>query len=680
MRSLPKDLDEHYSRVLRNIRDEYSDYAVSILRWLTYAEKPMRLAELGEIIAVNLSGDPRFDADLRFPDPRDLLDISPDLLQVEVNESENPIVRLAHFSVKEYLISERIKTQELQKFSLPDIQSHELIAASCLAYILHFEGKGIDIRHRYMREKYPLMDYACWYWDTHARVADQHQGILKDLALEFLRRSDLRKAWFRMIYPGGPLDTREEELEYIPPLFIAASIGILGSVQTLLESGHDANERCALGTPLERAARQGPDTVLRILLEYGADPNLLGRDDYPPLQVAARFGTVESVKTLIDSGADMHDERGSFGSPLIAAFVPGIYWSPREKVVEFLLDKGVNIHLSSKKHGNALHAACAQSRANIALIEKLVSRGIEIDARGGKYGTPLQAACAHSRNDPVIRFLLSQADPCIEVKESKYGTALQAICAESHDNVEIVKMLLDRGAKKTARGGKYGTVLHAACYQNNEKIVRLLLRDQCLEKGIAADQNLDVNEVTAQYGTPLHAACRGGGSETVVRLLVELGANINAIDARLGTPLHAACRRGSEKIVRLLVELGANINANVPDLGTPLHLICESQDKTSLTTNTKLLLAKGADFNIRRNRQPYTVLEILLHDEIPLRRSCRILRILYEQTTLVETSLSRRDAIRLEEMKKRLGISTDGGITDPGRKPPSAEPVSHDNI
>ena len=79
----------------------------------------------------------------------------------------------------------------------------------------------------------------------------------------------------------------------------------------------------------------------------------------------------------------------------------------------------MNVHLSSKKHGNALHAACAQSRANIALIEKLVSRGMEIDARGGKYGTPLQAAWAHSRNDPVIRFLLSQADPCIEVKRKQ---------------------------------------------------------------------------------------------------------------------------------------------------------------------------------------------------------------------------------------------------------------------
>lgn len=602
LRSLPKTLDEIYSRVLCNIPDEYSDYAVSILRWLTYAKRPMRLAELGELIAVNLSGDLWFDADIRFPDASDLLDILPGLLQVEVNESENPIVRLAHFSVKEYLISERIKSQKPQKFWLPKIQSHELIAASCLAYILHFEGKDdwlthINIFSDKWLEKYPLINYACWYWNRHAGITDFHQGILKDLCLKFLHRSDLRKWWFRMFFGGPLLDTREEEPEYIPPLFITASIGFLGLVRTLLELGHDANERCALGTALETAAAQGHDTVLRTLLENGADPNLLGRDDYPPLQAAARFGTLESVKALIDSGADIHDERGSFKSSLIAACMSGNFKSSPGESAEFLLDKGVNVHLTSKEHGNALHVTCAQPRANIALISKLVSRGVEIDARGGKYGTALQAACAHSRNDPVIRFLLSQADPCIEVKESKYGTALQAICAESHDNDKVVKMMLDRGAKKSVRGGKYGSALHAACRRNNEKIVRLLLRDQCLERSIAADQNLDVNEVTAQFGTPLHAACLGG-SEEVVRLLVELGANVNANVPKFGTPLHAACRSESEKLVRFLVEMGANINANVPQLGTPLHVVCNRQS----TSIAKLLLAKGADVNIRRNR------------------------------------------------------------------------------
>lgn len=572
----------------------------------------MRLTQLGELIAVNLSGNPWLDADIRFPDPRDLLDIFSGLLQVEANESENPIVRLAHFSVKEYLISERIKTQKTQKFWLPKIQSHEFIAATCLAYILHVDGeshlfKDFNSCSLKALEEYPLASYICWHWTTHAGIVDSHSGVLKDLSLEFLHRSDLRKVWFREFYAGPLLHTREEEPEYIPPLFIAASIGVLGIVQNLLDLGHDVNEQCDLGTALQSAAAQGHYIVLRHLLDNGADPNLLGRENCSPLQAAARFGTVESVKALIDYGADIHNQCGSYGSSLIAACISSHPGSSGEKSAEFLLDKGANIHILSKEHGNALHAACAQPRANIALIKELVSKGMEIDKRGGKYGTALQAACAHSRNDPVISFLLSQADPCVEVKDSKYGTALQAICAESHDNDKAVKLLLDRGARKTVRGGKYGTVLHAACRRGNEKIVRLLLRDQCPEKAIVGDQNLDINEVAAKYGTPLHAAC--------------LGRN--------------------EKIARLLVELGANINVNVPQLGTPLHIVCRRQKSMRIA---KLLLANGADVNIRRNRRPYTALEILQQD----RENPKIQKIF----CVVEDGFSRSDLIGIRELKR----------------------------
>lgn len=705
LRSLPKTLGETYSRILCNIPDEYSDYAVTILRWLAYAKLPMHLVELGELIAVNLSGDPWFDPDIRFPDPRDLLDIFPGLLQIEGNKLENMVIRLAHFSVKEYLISERIKTQKPHRFWLPEIESHDFIAAACLAYLLHVEHEdhlfltGLSYK---LRQNYPLAIYACWRWTEHTQIAGSLSDTLKDLILEFLRRSGLRKGWLQIFHIGKLPHSSVKELEYVSPLFTAASIGIVRIVQILVESGHDVNERCDWGTALETAATHGHDSVLRILLVNGADPNLLGPDDHLPLQLAARFGTLESVKALRDSGADMHDERGSYGSPLIAACVYSPRGSSGEKSAEFLLAKGVNVHISSKECGNALHAACAQPSANIALIKNLLSKGMDIDEHGGKYGTALQAACAHSRNDLVIRFLLSKANPCIEVENSKYRTALQAICAESHDNDKVVKLLLDHGAKKTVRGGKYGTVLHAACHQGNEKVIRLLLKDQRPLEKVSADQYLDVNKTTARYGTPLHFLCGRWlyhePKAKIVRLLVELGADINASDDIIGTPLHAACVGKDRKFVHLLIELGADINANNAGLGTPLHVACKhwcgskgmeevirllvekgadisSNDAelgTALhvalseqdTETAKLLIAKGIDVNIQKSRPPYTALEILLQDRY-LRKNKEILCMLYEHG-VVETGLLRLDAIRLEKMKKQVGISTDREVIEQG--------------
>ena len=112
---------------------------------------------------------------------------------------------------------------------------------------------------------------------------------------------------------------------------------------------------------------------------------------------------------------------------------------PGERSAKFILDKRANIHIMGRKYGNALQTACAQPRANIALIKELLSKGMEIDKRGGKHDTALQASCVHRQNDLVIRFLLSQIDPCVEMKDSKHGTALQTICAESHENDKAVK-------------------------------------------------------------------------------------------------------------------------------------------------------------------------------------------------------------------------------------------------
>ena len=565
----------------------------------------MRLEQLSELIAVNSSGDPWFDPDILFPNPKDLLDILPGLLEVEENASNYSFVKLAHFSIKEYLISERIKGQ---KFWLPEIQSHELIAATCLAFILHFYDrdqlfKGFNPFHGTASSNYYLTCYACENWTKHAVYADSHQGILKDLGLELFRRSGLRRSWFYYFrhHYGNPLvPGLEWKSEDIPPLFIAASVGVLGIVKVLLDSGHDVNECCAHGTALETAAAQGQNAVLRLLLENGADPNLVDRDHHPPLQAAAGFGALESLKALIDSGAKLDDERGSFGSPLIACASRGSHWpvlrelagGSVEELVDFLLAKGVNVYISNKIYGNALQAACANG-ANIALIEKLVSRGIEIDARGGEYGTALQAACASGGNYQVIRFLLSQADPCIEVKESKYGTALMAKCAGLHDDDDVVQLLLDHGAKKTFRSDKYGSTLHAACSRGHIKTVRVLLSNRDPQESTAADHNLDVNEMTAPHGTPLHAACHG--------------------------------------------------------------YLNQSRAKT-----VEFLIAEGADVNIRRDRPPYTALEILLK-YIWRDGSGIVLAMLYNRS-VVETGLSNEDAITLKRVKKIMGISPDEEI------------------
>ncbi len=46
----------------------------------------------------------------------------------------------------------------------------------------------------------------------------------------------------------------------------------------------------------------------------------------------------------------------------------------------------------------------------------------------------------------------------------------------------------------------------------------------------------------------------------IVRILVQLGASVNAKDKTGKTTLHCACARGHESVIRLLLELGAGVS------------------------------------------------------------------------------------------------------------------------
>ena len=52
--SLPKDLDETYARILDNIPDQDRDDAFRLLQLLCYSERPLRIEEAVDAIAINV--------------------------------------------------------------------------------------------------------------------------------------------------------------------------------------------------------------------------------------------------------------------------------------------------------------------------------------------------------------------------------------------------------------------------------------------------------------------------------------------------------------------------------------------------------------------------------------------------------------------------------------------------
>jgi hypothetical protein len=87
-------------------------------------------------------------------------------------------------------------------------------------------------------------------------------------------------------------------------LLRTAECGDVDEMLRLLPCVGDINARNRHGmTALMKAAFFGHEPVVRVLLERGADPNLIRNDRFTALALAAFFGHAETVKTLIEFGA-----------------------------------------------------------------------------------------------------------------------------------------------------------------------------------------------------------------------------------------------------------------------------------------------------------------------------------------------------------------------------------------
>ena len=80
--------------------------------------------------------------------------------------------------------------------------------------------------------------------------------------------------------------------------------GDVEALARLLPRVGDIDARNRHGTTaLMKAAGCGQAQIVRLLLEHGANPNLMRNDKFTALALAAFFGHTETVKTLIEFGA-----------------------------------------------------------------------------------------------------------------------------------------------------------------------------------------------------------------------------------------------------------------------------------------------------------------------------------------------------------------------------------------
>ncbi|KAL9100680.1 MAG: hypothetical protein Q9163_003967 [Psora crenata] len=579
--SLPQSLDETYERMLCNIDHYLIEDARRILTLLCFASRPLTVQELIDGVAVEIKDSPGLNRKRRLQDSNSIREVCGGFIgngpgtdhmnETYHKEELTRTVRIAHFSVQEYLESERIRHSKAAVFSLASVTAHAEIAQVCLNYLLEHDLSSSTLDYSLL-EEFPLAQFAAMYWHHHYQNTANPAPGLDDLVSRLFQRQDSFTTWVKLHDVDRPWDTSinfRRALDDIPvPEYYASLLGLDQALHDLIHNEQLESTTIPTlspaptssvpkkinaqggryGNALQAASYKGDNKVVQILLDKGADINTQGGLYGNALQAALSGGNDKVVQILLDKGADINAQGGYYGNALQAASSGG-----DDEVVQILLDKGADINAQGGYYSNALQAASYGGYNK--LVQMLLNKGADINAQGGEYSNALQAA-SYGGHEKVVQILLDKGAD-VNAQGGRYRNALQAASSKGYD--KVVQMLLDKGADINAQGGEYGNALQAASYRGYDEVVQMLL-----------DKGADINAQGGDYGNALQAASYKGYNK-VVQMLLDNRANINAQGGWYGNALQAASYKGDDKVVQILLDKGANINAQGGKYGNALQ-------------------------------------------------------------------------------------------------------------
>jgi ankyrin repeat domain-containing protein 50 len=363
LHSLPKTLDETYDRILHKVNEDNQPLVRHILQCVCFFSRPISVEEVRHICRIGDHGVPPFDSEDALFDQKDVIDLCGGLLCLVFVHSwqaargfgsfwysyDQETVQLAHFSVKEYLLSTRAMS-----WRLDEELSHLYIVKAGIAYYLEFMASGditspgasVEVFHR----NHPLAVYCASFMADHLSHLDprDHPDFTESfqyLLDPMLQPSIDRKIgllYFLDISNPPPVlsDPDKAEPLEVSTLRIAARLGLpmicqwLLSINTLAQISSTVTEPGVGSSFLTYAAWYGHAGVLNVLLKAGADINKAWGGYRAPLHAAALNGHRECVEILINSGADVN-MKGNSGTAVDLAMQRG-----HEGIVKILRDAG----------------------------------------------------------------------------------------------------------------------------------------------------------------------------------------------------------------------------------------------------------------------------------------------------------------------------------------------------
>ena len=595
LEELPKSLDETYKRILKEINNVNGDQAFRLLQCLSVASRPLRVEELAELLAFDFTeGTPKWNADWRWEDQEAaVLSACSSLVSVVSNDGSR-VVQFAHFSVKEFLTSDRLanSTEEVSGFHLPLEPAHTTLAQACLSVLLRLESDT--------KTYTPLVRYAAEYWVTHARF-EKVESHLKDamdcffdtdkphfsawVQIHDIQANDADGIWSLWMAHAHSRAT-------ITPLYCAALCGFRDQVERLIAKypGHVSARAGRYGTPLHATLfGEGHIDVAKLLTERGSDVNALNGAKWTPLHFVSLFGHLDVAKWLLAHGASVNSKNDDGWTPLhLAAYHGSI------QIARMLLEHKARLNVRDNHGRTPLHRALGLEHPKSEqseIVRLLLDHSADMQVGDNSGTTPLHLAARNGPFEAVRELLRLNA----EVNSRNHHGSTPLLLASRFGQVDTVQLLLDHNADIYARDDHGDTPLHCAALGGQLEVAQRLLK-----------LNVEVNSRNDRGSTPLHLASKGlpEGNPDIVRLFLDHGADVYVRDADGNTPLHCAALGGQLEVVQMLLELNVEVNSRNDEGKTPLQLTSEDRRWVGYQDAFQILLRRPRDHGAGADAPP----------------------------------------------------------------------------
>ena len=249
LRTVPESLEAAYANALSRIPRRNAEKARLILLLIAHSFEPLSLEEVADTVAL--------------PEPNDVLNICSstfvstdaagvdDLPKRRAKNQRLKIVRLNHFSVKEYLISRSIQESTASYFYKSEQLAHLVLGEALVSFLIRTWEQKSNLTTAFC-------SYSIRHWFRHARkgqIRELRSSTTGDIlsmpkTSEFyaerelledrthnLFRVEFSEAYAAWLALSPPRSTP------IPPLSCASLLGLNAHVEKLLDDGADIDAR-----------------------------------------------------------------------------------------------------------------------------------------------------------------------------------------------------------------------------------------------------------------------------------------------------------------------------------------------------------------------------------------------------------------------------------------------------